>query len=84
MTFHKPISPKKAQPSGRFLSIGDVAQETTLSEATINRLHRKNEFPPKRHLSERRVGWYESDIADWKAARACAASTGRPATTRKN
>ncbi|WP_240502092.1 helix-turn-helix transcriptional regulator [Sphingomonas panacis] len=47
----------------------DVVEATGLSSATINRLHRRNEFPAKRQLSERCVGWWEQDIAAWKASR---------------
>lgn len=59
-----------ANPHGRFLRMPDVEAETGLKVATINRMHRRGEFPPKRQLSPRCVGWWESDIAAWKAARA--------------
>lgn len=69
MSHHSPISADTAEPSGRFLSMVDVEQEVSLSKATINRLHRTGKFPRKRHLSERRIGWYESDIQAWKSSR---------------
>ena len=69
MSNHSPISPDPAAPSGRFLSMVDVEQDILLSKATINRMHRIGKFPAKRHLSERRIGWYESDIEAWKASR---------------
>ncbi|AOH85758.1 hypothetical protein AWL63_19205 [Sphingomonas panacis] len=63
-------SPSQSRPqTGRFLRMPDVVEATGLSSATINRLHRRNEFPAKRQLSERCVGWWEQDIAAWKASR---------------
>lgn len=58
-----------ADQSGRFLSMEDVVGEIKLGQATINRLHRRGEFPRKRQLSDRCVGWFESEISAWKAAR---------------
>lgn len=62
-------SPTERQQKGRFLRMPDVVAATGLSIATINRMHRRNEFPAKRQLSERCVGWWEQDIAAWKASR---------------
>ena len=63
-------STTQSQPRrGRFLRMPDVVAEIGLSIATINRLHRRNEFPAKVSLSERCVGWWEQDIAAWKASR---------------
>ncbi|WP_168727407.1 MULTISPECIES: helix-turn-helix transcriptional regulator [Sphingomonas] len=69
MSHHGPIASDQAQPSGRFLSMVDVEHAISLSKATINRLHRIGRFPRKRHLSDRRIGWFESDIAAWQATR---------------
>lgn len=76
MSHHSPITADPANPTGRFMSMVDVEHEVALSKATINRLHRTGRFPQKRHLSERRIGWYESDIRAWQASRA---SPPRPA-----
>lgn len=59
-----------AQPHGRFLRIRDVVAETNLSESTINRLHRRGEFPRKIQLSPGCTGWWESEFQAWKANRA--------------
>lgn len=66
-------------PHGRFVSMADAEKEVALSASTINRLHRRGEFPPKRRLSPGRVGWFESELQDWKAKRPIAPSAGRPA-----
>jgi prophage regulatory protein len=55
--------------AARFLRMPDVVEKVGLSQATINRLHRRGEFPQKRSLSERCVGWWESDIAAWLESR---------------
>jgi len=74
-------NPPAAAPKGRFLRMEDLAVgksrpgrppmrgELGLSQATINRLHREGQFPPKHRLSKRCVGWWESDIEAWKASR---------------
>ncbi len=59
-------SPRAA---GRLLRMPQVVAETSLSQATINRLHRRGEFPPKVQISARCTGWHEADIAAWKARR---------------
>lgn len=73
-----------AQPAapaqhGRFLRMPDVVAQTGLSAATINRLYRRGQFPPKFHLSLQSVGWWESDIEAWKAARRPVTPAGRAA-----
>lgn len=60
-------SPTRA--AGRLLRMPQVVAETSLSQATINRLHRRGEFPPKVQISARCTGWHEADIAAWKARR---------------
>lgn len=54
---------------GRFLRMSQVVAELKLSQATINRLHRRGEFPPKVQISPGATGWWESDVEAWKAAR---------------
>lgn len=63
------IAPPAPAPQGRFLSMKDVVEDSSLSQATINRLHRRGQFPRKRKLSANRVGWWESDYLAWKADR---------------
>ena len=57
------------QPRGRFLRMPDVVAHVRLSAPTINRLHRKGEFPRKVRISPGAVGWWESEIEAWKADR---------------
>lgn len=60
---------------GRFLRMVDVVDQVSLSAPTINRLHRRGEFPAKVRISERAIGWWESDIEAWKASRGRAVQT---------
>lgn len=61
---------------GRFLRMEDLATTRSgagllgLSKATINRLHRDGDFPRKRRLTARCVGWWESEIIAWQRSRA--------------
>lgn len=59
----------RTQRAGRFLRMKDVVAEIGISQATINRLHRRGEFPPKVQISARCTGWREPDIIAWKAQR---------------
>jgi len=46
-----------------------------LSRTTIWRLQRRGQFPRQVRLSPNRVGWLESEINAWIAARAAARET---------
>lgn len=70
MTRHSQISPSAEAPNGRFLCMRDVVADTGLSEPTINRMHRRGDFPAKVQLSPGRTGWWESEYLAWKADRA--------------
>lgn len=50
---------------GRFMRLPDVIATTGLSQATIYRLIRREEFPQQHQLTRRSVGWWESDVEDW-------------------
>lgn len=52
-----------------FLELPAVANATTLSEPTIQRMVRENIFPKPRLLSNRRVGWLVSEIKEWASMR---------------
>lgn len=54
---------------GRFLRMAQVVADLRLSQATINRLHRRGEFPTKVRISPGATGWWEADIEAWKADR---------------
>ncbi|OAN64021.1 hypothetical protein A7X12_18030 [Sphingomonas sp. TDK1] len=58
-----------ARPKGRFLRMRDLVAELKLSESTINRLHRRGEFPAKIQLSPNCTGWWECEVEAWKESR---------------
>ena len=49
----------------KFLSVADVLNITTFSESTLWRKVKAETFPKPVTLSERRVGWRESEILSW-------------------
>ena len=51
---------------GRFLSKKEVAAETSLSKATIDRRRREGTFPEPLQLGGGRVAWTERSIEEWK------------------
>ena len=53
----------------RILSEPAVHAITSLSRTTRWRLEQKDKFPKRRQLSARRVGWLESELNAWLAAR---------------
>ena len=61
-------NPPAACAPGRFLSIKDVARETSLSPQTIRRWVRAGKFPPSRPIESQRVIWLESEVEAWKAS----------------
>jgi predicted DNA-binding transcriptional regulator AlpA len=48
-----------------FLTSKEVTKKTGLSRVTIWRLERKDLFPKRFILTERRVGWREDHINKW-------------------
>ena len=53
----------------RILNSNEVVKKIGLSEVTIWRRERDGSFPKRINLSERRVGWVESEIEDWLGSR---------------
>ena len=49
----------------QFLSKAAVIQTVGLSGSTIDRMEVRGEFPPRIHISSRRVVWRHSDIQQW-------------------
>ena len=70
MTEHS--CPEWGEPYGRLLKMKDVVRETTLHRATIYRLERKGEFPPRHRITGARVGWWESQVEAFKSTRPAA------------
>jgi prophage regulatory protein len=48
-----------------FLTAKEVTRKTGLCRSTIWRLERKNLFPKRFALTQRRVGWREDQINEW-------------------
>jgi prophage regulatory protein len=53
--------------SDRLLGVDDVIRRTTLSRSAIHELEGRGEFPRRRRISANKVGWLESEIAEWIA-----------------
>jgi prophage regulatory protein len=53
----------------RFLRINEVKDKVGLSRPTIWRLERAGEFPKRRQLGSRSVGWVEDEIEQWMQSR---------------
>ena len=53
----------------RILNSNEVVKKIGLSEVTIWRRERDGSFPKRINLSDRRVGWAESEIEDWLDSR---------------
>ena len=53
----------------RFILEPERRKQTGISAPTAWRMEKRGEFPKRRKLSEGRVGWFQSEINDWKASR---------------
>jgi len=51
------------------IELSMVASETSLSEATIQKLVREGKFPKPRALSGRRVAWLVREVEEWLESR---------------
>ena len=52
-----------------FLRKAEVHKRTGLSDTTIWRLENRSEFPKRIQITEKIVGWAESEIEAWQQAR---------------
>ncbi|MGH6748709.1 MAG: helix-turn-helix transcriptional regulator [Methyloceanibacter sp.] len=59
----------KAESLGRFLRIDEVVSVVGLPRATVYEMAANGKFPKQVRLSPRAVGWLESEISEWQAAR---------------
>lgn len=66
------MAPKAAPPS-RIIRLPEVADRIGMSRGTIYRLMGIGKFPKSVKLSDRAVGWRESDLESWLASREVAA-----------
>ena len=53
----------------RILNSNEVVKKIGWSEVTVWRMERAGLFPKRINLSDRRVGWKESEIEDWLDSR---------------
>ena len=53
----------------KFLTAKQVMNMTGLSRTSIWRLEKDGEFPKRRQLGPRRIGWVESTILEWMETR---------------
>ena len=51
--------------SNRILRLGSVLERTGLSRSTLYRKIEQGSFPKQVRISERCIGWRESDIERW-------------------
>jgi prophage regulatory protein len=58
----------------RFLSTREVMDVTGMGRTTLWRLEREGEFPRRRRIVGHRVGWLESEVDEWIAARPVASA----------
>lgn len=62
-------APPKISLAPIFLDLPTVAQAVALSTAAIERLERAGDFPKRRLLSGRRVGWLLREVQEWAESR---------------
>ena len=53
----------------QFLTEREVSKLSGLSRVTIWRMQREGEFPPRRQIGRRRVGWLKSEVEEWMRTR---------------
>lgn len=51
--------------TNKFIRIHEVVEITGLSQSTISRLEKNKEFPMRRRIGMRAVGWLENEVRDW-------------------
>lgn len=54
-----------SRKSPRFLRLPEVERKTGLGHSRIYVLEKQGRFPKRIKLSDRAVGWLETDIEDW-------------------
>ena len=52
----------------KVLSVRQISEATGLSPVTIWRKEKAGEFPARRQLGSRRVGWLTREVEDWLEA----------------
>mgnify|MGYP000212144298 FL=1 len=57
------------QPTTRIISLREVLSRTSMSRSAIYALQKQGGFPKSVSITERRVGFVESEIDDWLKAK---------------
>lgn len=60
---------KKIPVTPIFLDLPTVSEVIAMSTAAIERLERDGNFPKRRQLSGRRVGWLMREVQEWAESR---------------
>lgn len=68
-------------PDDRLLSWDRVQDMTGISRSTAWRMTEAGDFPSRVAASPGRVGWWESELAAWKASRSAAGAAPAPTRT---
>ena len=61
----------------KFLRVPEVNEKVGLSRVSIWRLEAAGEFPARRHISKKLVGWIEEEVDEWIRSREQAEPYGR-------
>ncbi len=59
----------KATLTRIYADLPTIAAMVSLSEASVQKLVRNDEFPKPRQLSGRRVGWLVREVSEWAESR---------------
>ena len=62
-----------ASPAPRIVRMPEVVERIGISRGSVYRMMNAGQFPKSVKLSERAIGWRESDLNDWLASRQHAA-----------
>lgn len=57
------------QPADRILRWPQLARIVGISRASVDRLERSGQFPPRQRLTDYTVGWRASDVQAWVAGK---------------
>ncbi len=58
-----------ATTSKVFFSADELRRVTGLSRTTVWRLETEGDFPPRRQITTKRVGWLVSEVEEWAESR---------------
>jgi len=47
------------------LTVREVEDKTSLKRVTLWRLEKRGDFPARVNLTDKKVGWFKSDIDNW-------------------